>query len=320
MWSGDRRWIGLAAAALLLGGCADVLVAAPPSSTMTSAAPPPTTTTTAPAATLTVPAPLPPNVDEVALDVAGVTRSYLLFVPESLHPDDPVPLVIDLHGFTVDAVRHGSVSRWNALAGIEGFVVATPSALGDPLSWAIASGTASTADIAFLLAVIDDVAAQVTIDPGRVYLSGFSNGGGMAHRLACEHAERVAAIGTVAGAYVDADDCAPSRPVSVIAFHGTSDLVVPYDGLSDVFPPILDWAHAWAGRDRCAPVAARTEVSADTVADTWTGCAGGTGVVVYTVESGSHAWPGADHTGLFVPTDTIDATALMWAFFRDHGH
>ncbi len=270
---------------------------------------------TAPATPVTT---LVGDTGEVRLDVDGVARRYLRFVPEGLNGAAPVPLVIDLHGFTVDPERHAATTRWDQLAAAEGFVVATPAALGDPVSWVTASGTVSQSEVAFLVAVIDDLTAAVPIDPARVFVSGYSNGGGMAHRLACERADLVAAIGTVAGAYIDAAACDPAQPVPVISFHGTADLVARYDGVSDVFPPIGDWAEGWAERNGCAPVAARTEVSADTVADTWTGCDAGAEVALYTVQGGNHAWPGAEVTGVFTPTDTIDATALMWEFFQTH--
>lgn len=258
------------------------------------------------------------DAEEVRLEVDGVARRYLRFVPDGLDGAAAVPLVIDLHGFTVDPERHAATTGWNQLAAAEGFVVATPAALGDPVSWATASGAVSAPDMAFLMAVIGDVAATVPIDHDRVYVSGYSNGGGMAHRLACEHADVVAAIGTVAGAYIDAASCDPVQPVPVISFHGTADLVARYDGVSDVFPPISEWAEGWAERNGCAPVPARSEASADTAADTWTGCDAGAEVALYTVDGGNHAWPGAEVTGVFTPTDTIDATAVIWEFFQTH--
>ncbi|MDQ3781418.1 MAG: glutaminyl-peptide cyclotransferase, partial [Actinomycetota bacterium] len=261
---------------------------------------------------------LPRDAEEVRLDVDGVARRYLRFVPDGIEGETPVPLVIDLHGFTVDPERHAVTTHWDQLAAAEGFAVATPAAVGDPVSWATASGAISAPEVEFLVAVVEDMAATVPIDPDRVFVSGYSNGGGMAHRLACERADLVAAIGTVAGAYIDAAACDPTQPVSVISFHGTADLVARYDGVSDVFPPIADWAEAWAERNGCAPVPARSEVSADTVADTWSGCDAGAEVALYTVQGGNHAWPGAEVTGVFTPTDTIDATALMWEFFQNH--
>ena len=49
----------------------------------------------------------------------------------------------------------------------------------------------------------------------------------MAHRMACDHADAIAAIVSIAGAtFLNPDDCAPSEPVSVLQVHGTNDAVI----------------------------------------------------------------------------------------------
>ena len=313
MWSRERlRAAGALAVLAVLAACGGGAAAAPEAVTTSEA------TTATPDATVPAPS-VPPGVQEVALVVDGSVRTYRRYVPPILPIDEPTALVVDLHGFASKPVRQDALSGWSALAGDEGFVVAQPAATGGVASWDSAPGTAGAVeDLALIKAVVDDVASAVAIDPGRVYLSGFSNGGGMANRVACDAADLVSAIGTVAGAYVDTDGCEPLQPVAVVSFHGTADVVVPYDGAGGVFPPIAEWAAGWAERNGCAPVAERVPVSGDTVRDAWGSCESGVAVVVYTVEGGRHAWPGTESPGLFAGTDTIDATALMWAFFEDH--
>lgn len=308
-----------AAIAMVLGACSagsatppDVAPTTP--SSMATTQPPETTTTS------TVPPPsVPAGARTVVLDVDGLERTYVLTVPASLPRDRPAALVIDMHGLGSDPASQEAASGWAEKAAAEGFVVAQPAARGAIPTWNPQPGSAGAAlDIDFLRALIADVAAQVTLDPGRLYASGFSNGGGMAHRLACEAADLVAAIGTVAGQYVVADECTPSGPVAVIAFHGTDDIVVPYRGVGELLPGIPAWAQAWAERDECGPVPERQSIASDVVRDRWFGCASEVEVELYTIDEGPHAWPGSDRPGLFRPTQSVDATALMWEFFAAH--
>ena len=79
--------------------------------------------------------------------------------------------------------------------------------------------------------MVEEVAAEHAVDRRRVYVVGFSNGGFMSYRLACDHADRIAAIVSISGAtYADPDRCAPSEPVAVLEVHGTDDRTIPYDG------------------------------------------------------------------------------------------
>ena len=120
--------------------------------------------------------------------------------------------------------------------------------------------------------------------------------------------------------------CTDERPVPMIAFHGTEDTATPYHGgpswVSRVaFPDIPRFAARWAGRNRCAPEPADSVVAADVVRHSWPGCADGASVVLYTIQGGGHTWPGGGPLPeWFVgpTTHSIDASRLMWLFFRQH--
>ncbi len=77
--------------------------------------------------------------------------------------------------------------------------------------------------------------AEGSVDPGRVFVTGVSNGAMLAYRYACEEAERVQAIASVAGS-VTVEDCRPSRPVSVLELRGSADPLVPFEGGSPDLP------------------------------------------------------------------------------------
>jgi polyhydroxybutyrate depolymerase len=112
-------------------------------------------------------------------------------------------------------------------------------------------------DAAYLAWVIADVRAHYAIDPSGSSCSGTSNGGFMAHRLACDQAQVVAAIVSIAGGAPRT--CAPKEPVAVLEIHGDADEVVPYDGgpvlgFTHVTPvaPARETMDAWATRNGCS--------------------------------------------------------------------
>ena len=167
----------------------------------------------------------------------------------------------------------------------------------------------------FLDRVITDVAAVRKIDVARVYAVGVSAGGIMAYRLACDLTGRIAGIGAVA-ATMQVDDCQPSRPVTVVALHGTADDLVPYEGgrmqggaLRPALPA-MTVAERWASVDRC-PAGRESRVEGIVTTTTWVGCADGAQVRLVTVEGGGHSW---FHKDFGMPNGALDATASILGF------
>ena len=273
---------------------------------------------------------LPTGVTRDALTVGSEERSYLLYVPASYDPATPTPLVLSIHGFASWPANQMEVSQWNELADEHGFIVAYPSGTGFPKRWNTsgAAGEGGADDVAFLLDLIDALSQQFSIDPQRVYVNGLSNGGGMSNTLACLQPERIAAIGGVAGAYTEpAGGCNPTRPVPVIAFHGTDDRIVPYAGgaaggpQNFVFPAVPDWAAAWAARNGCDATSEALPAQGEVSGVRYTNCTDGAEVVFYTVDGGGHNWPGGGPLPEAIVghmTEDIDASAAMWEFFQQH--
>ncbi|MFQ3567622.1 MAG: PHB depolymerase family esterase [Aggregatilineales bacterium] len=261
------------------------------------------------------------------IEVDGLARTYLLYVPTSYDGAQPVPLVFSLHGFASNPRQQSGFSQWNAIAEEETLIAVHPAGMGFPLRWSaydVPLGpirTENVDDVAFFAALIDALSEELCIDPARIYVNGLSNGGGMSVRLACELADRIAAIGTVAGAHFPLDACAPARPVPVIAFHGTADAIVPYEG-NDLLPAVQDWARGWAELNGCdlTPEALPSIGAASAIR--YSGCGGAAEVILYTIDDGGHTWPGSPVVlppFLVGPTNQdLDATRLMWAFFDAH--
>ena len=260
----------------------------------------------------------------------GEKRKYLLYVPESYDPAAPTPLVFNIHGFAQWPANQMRVSGWNKLAAQHGFIVVYPSGTGFPLRWRVSEDLANPGgpekEVAFFSDLIDKLEDEYNIDSSRIYASGLSNGGGMTLLLACKLSDRIAAVGSVAGAYLfDFEDCQQDRPVPAIFFHGKEDQVVPYKGgpserYALPFPNIAEFVHTYAAKNGC-------DLSPATVLDTanvrglrYQGCTGNAAVVFYTIADGGHTWPGGSPLPEWITGKTsqeIDATALMWEFFQD---
>lgn len=266
------------------------------------------------------------NRDNGSFVSSGEKREYLLYVPKILNRSTPTPLVISMHGAGLWGASQRDISRWNELADAKGFIVVYPSGVGGKgvRVWRAEPGEELTKDVRFISALIDTLKKSYNIDTTRIYANGLSNGGGMSFALSCALSNRIAAVGMVAAAQtLPWRRCADQRPVPMIAFHGTADPVVPYNGgpswiSSRPFPNVPRWTANFAKRNRCDSTAADSVIAPDVVRRAYTGCAGGAPVVLYTIRGGGHTWPG----GMQLPewfvgrtTRSIDATRLMWEFF-----
>ncbi|HLS48076.1 MAG TPA: PHB depolymerase family esterase [Gemmatimonadales bacterium] len=258
------------------------------------------------------------------LSIDGVARSYLLH-PPARRPAESRPLVLVLHGAGGTPAGIAEHTGFSRLADREGFLVAYPAARSG--RWQDGrAGAESAADVEFLRALIDTLRRQHAVDSTRIYLAGISNGGMMAWRLACVAPKSIAAIGVVAAPMPArlAGTCAAAPPVSVIALHGTSDGLAPYAG----GPALLsapESADRWARRLGCDPASGpiRTDrVTDGTAIDhlIYAECDRGA-VELYSIRGGGHTWPGGPRVRLRTlgrTTREIDATAVLWDFFRRH--
>jgi polyhydroxybutyrate depolymerase len=253
------------------------------------------------------------------IDSGGQLRRYRLHIPPGYRPGEPVPLVINLHGFSTGAADQETLSGMSNKADEAGFVVVHPEAQGDPPGWSLAEDPQEVADVAFIRDLVEDLQQDLSIDPKRIFAVGMSNGGGMANRLACDLSDVVAAVASVAGVYPFSERCEPGRPIPVLAFHGTADQIAPYDGARGAIPPVRQWASAWANRNGCDVEPTITLRQGEVVGETWNNCEQGAVVILYTIAGRGHSWPGGDpFAGSDEATQDIDATDTIWTFFEAH--
>jgi len=263
----------------------------------------------------------------------GIERTYLIHLPAQYQGSETLPLVLALHGGFGSAQNLQQQSGLSQKSDEENFIVVYPEGIvGDRLkirTWNAGDccGFASrskTDDTGFLSALIDTMLARYPIDPERIYVTGMSNGGFMAYRLACEIPGKLAAIAPVA-ASMSLELCSPSLPVSIIHFHSLSDRSIPFtggtgEGISKHYnAPVDSVFRIWAALDSC--------MTRDTLSETdqyaifqWSSCRSDTELQLILTRDGGHSWPGGKKGRLRADpvSVSVDATDRMWDFFARH--
>jgi polyhydroxybutyrate depolymerase len=277
-------------------------------------------------------------------------RWFLLTTPEELDQDTPLPLVLDFHGLAEGADVHALMTKLPEYGRDQGFLVVSPHGTGEPVRWAVDPDVEANADLQYTIDLLDQLEAEQCVDRSRVYATGLSNGAFMSSILGCTMADRFAAIAPVAG-LIRPEGCDPSRPVPVLAFHGTADPILLFNGgvgdrLGNVLPgvggggdstaatteepplpePDLDGegypkaAREWAAGNGCTGEPVDEDLS-DTVIERSWDCPPD-GVVDFVIlEGGGHTWPGSEFSNnladIMGPTDMdTDANAMIWQFFQ----
>ncbi|HAF63071.1 MAG TPA: hypothetical protein DCK95_12225 [Anaerolineaceae bacterium] len=261
----------------------------------------------------------------------GQRRKYLLHVPHTYDPSHPTALVISLHGFKDWPARQKRKSGWNKLSDEEGFIVVYPKGQGIPFVWQMFKNekemVPSMENVTFIADLIDHLSTKYNIDAERVYINGFSNGGGMTYMLGCLLSDRIAAIGSVSGAYLFLPErCKAVRPVPMIAFHGTGDKVVPYQGGTTnrskySFPSIPDLIAEVATKNGCERNPTVVQVQPGISMSLYANNHDRNNVVLYTLENWRHAWPNGTKKKNSITRQSqneFSTTKIMWDFFKQH--
>jgi polyhydroxybutyrate depolymerase len=278
------------------------------------------------------------GVSRITVTGGGAEHAVRVFVPSSFD-GTPLAAVLGWHGLGSNGDEQAALSGYEELADEQGFVVVHPTGVADPgsgiTSWQLADDPAGGRDdVSFAEALIDELVARWCVDPTRIYATGMSNGGYFTTRLLCELGDRIAAGVAVAGLY-HPDGCAPTRPVPLLAFHGTDDRVVPYGGGDSVLfgegvPPDLsaqfeqsirsEYEQFVAGNG-CTTAATDTFLDSEIVIHTYEGCDGGFVMALFEVRFGGHTWPGSPlrdvlDDSLGFTTGRVEATRDGWVYMR----
>ncbi len=282
-----------------------------------------------------------------SVTVDGVVHRYHLFIPDRAR-SAKAPLVIALHGGGSDAQTIEDMTHLHDTAQREGFLYMRPDGYNAAdlifRTWNAGSccGGAQDAEIdhvAVIARMLDDAESIADVDPKRVFVTGHSNGGMMAYRLACELSDRIAAIAPSASYLMNRDydrllkplvfACQPTRPVPVLHLHGLSDTCAPFDGGQSTGPeggqrpPAQDSIDTFVANNRCNAEPMQTYSNGDSRCVTYSGCEDGADVVLCTTDSAGHVWAGSQDLGAEgvcggQTTDALDANSMLWDFFSKH--
>lgn len=274
-----------------------------------------------------------------AVHVDGQERHYLVHVPAKYAPETPMPVVLAFHGGGANADTMAFFSGLSDKADEAGFIVVYPNGSGRltrmlTFNAGNCCGVAAASkvdDVAFTRCLLDDLESVANVDRRRVYATGMSNGAMMAYRLASDLSDRIAAIAPVAGP-MGTSGCHPTRPVSVMHFHGDADEFAPLKGGKGRGPSGTDFhsvqhsIDTWVAANECRPTPTTTRLpdhERDGTAVRTVCYAFGkeaAEVVLVVIEGGGHTWPGRAPRmpSLGVSTRDISANDMMWEFFKQH--
>lgn len=272
------------------------------------------------------------------ITVNGQQRTFRLYRPASVSTTAPTPLVVMLHGALGTGKQAEDSYGWDAKADAAHFIVAYPDGLNR--SWAVSNNCCGPPaanhvdDVAFITQMVQAISDQLSIDKNRIYVSGISNGGALAYRLAC-NTDVFAAIGPDSTDLLG--DCPSPKPISVIHIHGLADTTFPFMGgpgkrnntgqgkyPSDTSgPAIPDLIATWRKVDSCPDPTTSTSGAVTTyIAD----CPNGRSVELVTIDGAGHQWPGGAPekpaaellVQLDPPSTALNATDTIWDFFSKH--
>jgi polyhydroxybutyrate depolymerase len=280
-----------------------------------------------------------PEQRTVNLTVDGYDRSFIVYLPLGYNNAGKMPLLFVIHGGSGTPEGMIRLADFRSIADKEKVVLVYPA--GYQRNWNDGRPTTPNQlginDVGFFNRMCDYMVANHSVDAGKIYATGISNGGFMSSRLGCELSNRISAIAVVA-ATIEATsvspNCNPGRAVPAIYIHGTNDPLVPFTGglmtaggtAGGTILSHFQAVERWVGLNRCNASPVMTDLP-DIANDgmtvkqrVYSGGTNGSEVVGYVVLNGGHTWPqGFQYLSESVigPTSQdMNANEVIWAFFK----
>ena len=242
------------------------------------------------------------------ITVNGKTRSYWLHVPKDIEAG--APLVVAMHG--AGGSSNDQSPHFNEIADAEKFIVAYPQ--GEPIYFPVFGGTVNgwnatggnNNDVAFIKAMLEDVAQQYHVDRNRIYACGFSNGGMNTYALANACSDVFAACASISGFPLNEFHLrhTGTRPMPFLHIHGKEDNFVKYS----LMPTIVDEMVARLGAN---PVPIKTSVSGKYDKSVYEAAEGSFPYIYYEVD-------GMGHNDFTPNTEDGNSSLTMWNFFKQY--
>lgn len=236
--------------------------------------------------------------ETINFQVAGKARNCVIHVPSGINKP---AVVFFLHGAGGSGAGFENDTKADIVADREKFIAAYPSGVGG--NWNYNDGSD---DFTFIMALIDTIDARYHIDRNKLYVTGFSMGGGMTFALACKYSEIFAAVAPVSAA---GSACTPKRKIPLLLTFGTKDMYPPANYMTAV--------NRWIGINGCPSTPSITRPYPSTNSQskvtrlTYSPCSEGTEVIADSISGGPHEWPMDTRT-------KVNNSEEVWAFFKKH--
>jgi len=265
--------------------------------------------------------------------VGDIERHYIAHVPADAASRDELSVLFVFHPAVTNAEGFERIATLFEEPGAEDFLIIFPNGVGRTWNTVDCCGLAqqqNVDDLAFIEAIFNDAASFGVISEKRNFATGFSNGAGMTHFLACNMPERFSAIAPAGGKRDMNESCADTTsPVSVFITHGLDDKLSPFEGWQKVVdeiepaPSVEDLAAYWSSANQCQEQRTSTRLG-DINCDEAVACAGESLVITCPIPNMGHWWPGyatSQHwaTIMYGPArPDIPAAREILEFFRQH--
>jgi len=262
----------------------------------------------------------------------GLSRDYIMYVPDSYDENQNIPIVFNLHGGSSTAEEQmNSISDMRSISENESFILVYPQATNDPNGipiWnlgGVNSKATDVDDVGYISHIIEKISNFYSVDQDRIYVAGFSNGAYLSFELACKLSDKIAAFASVAGhMFVDTyNECSPSHPTPFLSINGTED---NYQGIGSYYISVDESNNYWTEFNSTDTLPVIRDIADINTSDgstvkyySWRNGTNGVEVDHYKVIGGGHSWPssaGADkanNKGGF--NGDIDSNVLIWNFF-----
>jgi polyhydroxybutyrate depolymerase len=270
------------------------------------------------------------------VQVEGLSRRYVVWLPDRHREKEPLPVVLAFHGGFATPEQLEESAALHEADEAQNFVIVYPE--GYERSWnaVLCCGAAARDnidDLKFVGMLLDDLESVFTIDSRRVYATGFSNGALFAYHLAATMADRIAAIAPVSGAMQDSNpNPPPSRAVPVFHWHGLEDRFAPFGGGMSAIktapfqPPVESGIEFWRHFDGADTIKEETLFGGNALCLVYSGGRDGTRVQLCRVPGLGHQWPGSRPTGQYAEVASMfgplgppmDANDAILKFFSEY--
>ena len=265
--------------------------------------------------------------NHTTLEIGPSSRKAILELPGGHNVSNKLPLVVALHGYTgsglgvsgffdlIDSIHENG----HLLLRPDGTISATGQRFWNATDACCNIWGQEVDDVSWLTSLINEAITYHGADPEGIIIVGYSNGGFMAHRMACERGDMLRSIISLAGAtHYDFNDCPNTGYPNVLQIHGTSDSVIFYDGgaiLGDNYPAASQTVFSWANRSGCdltyTEINQLDLISPRGVNDTneyeHLNCSSGNRVSLWEIPNGSH-YPQLSSSS----NDDFPSTILDW--------